>query len=82
MSILSIDSIVNEINVIQDHCADITQFIDEANDYLNNAYLTEEQYAFAVQKDDKELCEKINAALKTLKENGKFTEIVNKYYSD
>ena len=36
MSILSIDSIVNEINVIQDHCADITQFIDEANDYLNN----------------------------------------------
>ena len=44
MSILSIDNIVNEINVIQDHCADITQFIDEANDYLNNAYLTEEQY--------------------------------------
>ncbi len=61
------------------------QFVEKNKEEISvniDVHLTEEQYAFAVQKDDKELCEKINAALKTLKENGKFTEIVNKYYSD
>ena len=47
-----------------------------------NVNLTEEEYAFIVQKGDTELAEKVNAALKTLKDNGKFDEIVNKYYSD
>lgn len=61
------------------------QFVEKNSDSIGvntNVYLTEEEYAFAVQKGDTELCEKINAALKTLKENGKFDEIVNKYYSD
>jgi polar amino acid transport system substrate-binding protein len=47
-----------------------------------NVNLTEEEYAFAVQKGDEELLEKINAALQTLIENGKFDEIVSKYYSE
>lgn len=61
------------------------QFVEKNKDKINvnvNVSLTEEDYAFAVSKGDTELCEKINNALKTLKDNGKFDEIVNKYYSD
>lgn len=43
--------------------------------------LTNEQYAFAVGKGNTELKEAVNAALKTLKDNGKFDEIVNKYFA-
>lgn len=43
--------------------------------------LTEEDYAFAVQKGDTELAKKVNDALATLKSNGKFDEIVAKYYN-
>ncbi|MDO4345395.1 MAG: basic amino acid ABC transporter substrate-binding protein, partial [Eubacteriales bacterium] len=42
---------------------------------------TEEEYAIAVAKDNEELLEKINAAMATLKENGKFQEVVDKYIS-
>ena len=44
MSILSIDNIVKELEVMQESSYDILDFIDETNDYLNNAYLTEEEY--------------------------------------
>lgn len=51
--------------------------------YVNKSVkLTDEDYAFAVQKGDTELAKKVNDALKTLKENGKFDSIVNKYYSE
>lgn len=42
-------------------------------------HFTDEEYAIAVAKDNTELTEKINAALKTLKESGKLDEIVAKY---
>ncbi len=60
------------------------QFINKNADLALNdkVNLTEEEYAFIVQKGDSDLQEKVNNALKTLKENGKFDEIVNKYYSD
>ena len=41
--------------------------------------LTEEAYAIALQKGNDELTEKINGALKTLKDNGKLAEIFAKY---
>ena len=44
MSILSIDNIVRELEIMQESAYDILDFIDETNDYLNNAYLTEEEY--------------------------------------
>lgn len=60
------------------------QFVEKNDgiDVNGSVYLTEEQYAFAVQKGDTALAEKVNNALKELKNSGKFTEIVNKYYSD
>lgn len=39
----------------------------------------EEEYALAVKKGNKELLEAINQALKELKENGTFDQIVEKY---
>lgn len=41
--------------------------------------LTEEAYAIALKKGNDELTQKINGALKTLKENGKLAEIFTKY---
>ena len=40
---------------------------------------TEEEYAIAISKDNEELLEKVNGALKTLKDSGKLDEIVAKY---
>ena len=40
---------------------------------------TDEEYAIAVKKGNTELLEKINGALKTLKDNGTLDEIVAKY---
>lgn len=44
--------------------------------------LTEEEYAFAVQKGNTELLNQLNAFMAEIKENGKFEEIVNKYFGD
>lgn len=42
--------------------------------------LTEEEYAFAVQKGDTELLKSLNDFMAEIKENGKFDEILNKYF--
>lgn len=44
--------------------------------------LTEEEYAFAVQKGDTELLNQLNEFMAEIKENGKFDEIINKYFGD
>lgn len=44
--------------------------------------LTEEEYAFAVQKGDAELLAQLNSFMKTIKENGTFETIINKYFGD
>ena len=44
--------------------------------------LTEEEYAFAVQKGDTELLNQLNTFMGEIKENGKFDEIINKYFGD
>ena len=45
---------------------------------LDEAF-TEEEYAIAIAKDNEDLLEKVNGALKSLKESGKLDEIVAKY---
>ena len=42
--------------------------------------MTEEEYAFAVQKGDSELLAQINDFLAEIKANGKFDEIIDKYF--
>ncbi len=42
--------------------------------------LTSEEYGFAMKKGNTELVEKVNAALKTLKENGEYDKIYEKWF--
>lgn len=42
--------------------------------------LTSEEYGFAMKKGNTELQEKVNAALKTLKENGEYDKIYEKWF--
>lgn len=44
--------------------------------------LTQEEYAFGVDKDQPELLKQVNDFIKEIKDNGKFDEICNKYFSD
>lgn len=44
--------------------------------------LTEEEYAFGVDKTQPELLEKVNAFIAQIKEDGTFDEICNKYFGD
>ena len=44
--------------------------------------LTNEDYAFGVDKDQPELLASVNEYIKEIKENGKFDEICNKYFGD
>ena len=54
--------------------SDVVKVIDIA--------LTEEEYAFAVQKGDAEMLASLNAFMAEIKENGKFDEIIGKYFQD
>lgn len=44
--------------------------------------LTEEEYAYGVDKTQPELLEKVNAFITEIQSNGKFDEICNKYFGD
>ncbi len=44
--------------------------------------LTNEEYAFGVDKTQPELLESVNAFIKEIQENGTFDEICNKYFGD
>uniref|UniRef100_UPI003261CC0F transporter substrate-binding domain-containing protein n=1 Tax=Clostridium sp. NkU-1 TaxID=1095009 RepID=UPI003261CC0F len=45
---------------------------------LDEAF-TEEEYAIAIKKDNKELLDKMNGAIRELKESGELKKIVDKY---
>lgn len=47
-----------------------------------NINLTEEQYAFGVDKNQPELLEKVNAFIDKIMEDGTFDEVCNKYFGD
>ena len=64
--------------VIDSHTA--KEFVKEAEGLkILDEPLTEEEYAIAIAKDNKELMEKINDALAKLEESGKLNEIMLKY---
>lgn len=44
--------------------------------------LTQEEYAYGVDKNQPELLEQVNAFIKEINENGKFDEICNHYFGD
>lgn len=45
-----------------------------------NTDAAKEEYAIAMRKEETELLEEINKAIKTLKENGKYDELMSKYF--
>lgn len=47
-----------------------------------NVNLTEEEYAFGVDKNQPELLEQVNAFIAEIRENGKLEEIFNKYFNN
>ncbi|MEE1065713.1 MAG: transporter substrate-binding domain-containing protein [Acutalibacteraceae bacterium] len=47
-----------------------------------NINLTEEQYAFGVDKNQPELLDKVNAFIDKIMEDGTFDEVCNKYFGD
>ena len=47
-----------------------------------NINLTEEEYAFGVDKNQPELLEQVNAFIAEIKENGQMEEIFNKYFKE
>ena len=57
---------------------------NESNDVAKviNYKLTDEQYAFCVNKGDTELLAQVNSFMAEIKENGTFEEILNKYFGD
>ncbi|WP_026507420.1 basic amino acid ABC transporter substrate-binding protein [Butyrivibrio sp. MC2013] len=64
--------------VIDNEPAKVYVSENEGLKILDTAY-AEEEYAIAVALDNTELLDKLNAALKTLKDNGTIDEIVGKY---
>lgn len=69
------DAVVNDFPVT-------AYFIQKGNPDVKvvSEIKTGEQYGIAFNKDNTEVLEKVNAALKTLKENGKYDEIYKKWF--
>lgn len=55
---------------------------DQAGAKVIEINLTEEQYAFGVDKDQPELLKEVNTFIKKIKEDGTFDAICNKYFGD
>lgn len=67
--------------VIDNQPAKVFVSENEGIKIIEEAY-ADEEYAIAIAKDNEELLEKVNTALNTLKENGAFQEVVDKYIND
>ena len=49
--------------------------------FVGESFGDHEEFAFAVQKGNTELLEKLNTGLANIKENGKYQELVDKWFS-
>ena len=79
--ILSLALVVLMITALFASCGE-TENASKAVVKVIDIQLTEEEYAFAVQKGNSELLEQLNAFLKKIKDDGTFETIVNKYFGD
>jgi len=67
--------------VIDSDTAD--KFIEADDDLIKlDEILTEEEYAFAVQKGNSALLDAVNGVIAEMKDNGKLDEIINKYKAE
>ncbi|WP_104052967.1 MULTISPECIES: transporter substrate-binding domain-containing protein [unclassified Arthrobacter] len=71
----SIDAILQDIAVNTSHTKE--------GDYdIVEEYETDESYGFPTKKENTALIEEVNAQLAELRDNGKYTEIYNKYFAE
>lgn len=70
-----VDAVINDSPITADYIASNPQ----AKLKTVGKVFTEEYYGIAVRPEDKALLEKINAALKKLKDSGKLTELMKKW---
>lgn len=73
----NVDAVINDYPVA-------AYFIKQGNEDVKmvGEILSAEEYGIAVPKSKPEVLEKLNAALKTLKENGKYDEIYKKWFGE
>jgi len=69
-----VDALLQDLPVNLDHTKDGAYKIVQKFD-------TGEQYGFAVRQDNTELLDAINKELQTLRDNGTYDKIYNKYFS-
>ncbi|RYD03958.1 glutamine ABC transporter substrate-binding protein [Desulforamulus aquiferis] len=73
----AVDAVINDFPVS-------AYFVQQGNEDIKlvGDILSAEEYGIAVPKDKPEVLEKLNGALKTLKENGKYAEIYKKWFGE
>ena len=81
-TLLEVKTSASKIAVIDYLMAQV--IVGEGTDYSDLTFVDvgfeDEQFGIGFKKGNTELCEQVNNAIKTLKENGKFAEIQAKYY--
>ena len=69
-----VDAVVLDSEPAKKYTANNKQFV------IASIPAEEEGYAIAVRKNDKELLDKINAALDKIKANGEYDKLLKKYF--
>ena len=81
-TLLEVKTSASKIAVIDYLMAQV--IVGEGTDYADLTFVDvgfeNEQFGIGFKKGNTELCEQVNNAIKTLKENGTFAEIQSKYY--
>ena len=69
-----VDAVVLDSEPAKKYTANNKQFV------IDSIHAEEEDYAISVRKNDKELLDKINAALDKIKANGEYDKLLKKYF--
>ncbi len=75
-------AICTMVGCSKDEGTDVGEKKDVVTAKVIDIDLTDEEYAFGVDKDQPELLTKANEFIKQIKENGKYEEICDKYFGD
>lgn len=81
-SLAVIDLINNQLDYVVIDNMPATNLVEKNSNFVKliNISLTEEEYAFAINKNNTELKEKVNEAMEKYKESGDFQKLLDKYF--
>ena len=74
----SVDAVISDSAVVANY---VKNNSDKGFTMVTVPDFAEEHYGIAVAKDNTELLTKFNAALKTIKDNGEYQKILDKYFA-